>query len=176
METINERIKEIIQVLYHGNASEFSRKANIKQPTLNTIIGGRQSKPSYEVINTIALNVKDVDLEWLLTGKGEMLKSNYMVQSQIANTIGGHNVNISSMPETGSQKIINEEGILVTRESWPSERTQLLSKISELTAEAERLKLENILLKNSLNDKDSLIRSKDEFIQYIKQSVNSKSK
>lgn len=71
-ETINDRIKIIISELFEGNASAFAREAKIKQPTLNTIIGERKSKPSYEILNAITLNL-NINAEWLLTGKGEML-------------------------------------------------------------------------------------------------------
>lgn len=72
-ESINDRIKELITKRYNGNASAFAREVGIKQPTLNTIIGERKSKPSFDVINAIALSA-NINTDWLLTGKGDMLK------------------------------------------------------------------------------------------------------
>lgn len=71
---INDRIQLIVDRLFNGNISAFCRATNIKQPTMNTILGERKSKPSYEVINSIinadALNISS---RWLITGDGGML-------------------------------------------------------------------------------------------------------
>lgn len=74
--SVQERIRKIADDLFNGNISAFCRAVNIKQPTMNTIIGERQSKPSYEVLSNM-VNAKALNLsaEWLLTGEGEMLKS-----------------------------------------------------------------------------------------------------
>lgn len=75
METINDRIKLVVDELFGGNISAFCRSAGIKQPTINTILGTRQSKPSYDVINAIASSGLGVSLEWLVTGYGEMKRA-----------------------------------------------------------------------------------------------------
>ena len=74
--TIQERIKMLIESLSNGNVSAFCRATGIKQPTMNTIIGSRQNNPSYEVLFNIA-NAEsfNISAEWLLTGRGEMLKT-----------------------------------------------------------------------------------------------------
>lgn len=72
METINNRIKLIVDELFDGNVSAFCRRVGVKQPTINTILGTRQSKPSYDIINAIALSGLGVSLAWLVTGSGEM--------------------------------------------------------------------------------------------------------
>lgn len=75
MNTINERIRNLAEVLFKGNISAFARAINVPQPTLKDIVGGRLSKPRYEVlekiVNAVPLNISS---EWLLTGKGEMLR------------------------------------------------------------------------------------------------------
>lgn len=74
--TVQERIREIVDKLFEGNISAFCRAIDVKQPTMNTILGERQSKPSYEVLSSIVdANALNVSAEWLLTGKGEMFKS-----------------------------------------------------------------------------------------------------
>lgn len=72
---INNRILLIINELFNGNVSAFSRAVSVKQPTLNTIIGERKSKPSFEVIHSIAnASALNISIDWLITGKGDMLK------------------------------------------------------------------------------------------------------
>ena len=73
MTTINERIQQLVDETCNGNISEFARRAGIKQPTLNTILGERKSKPSYDVLNAIATNTQ-VNASWLLMGEGDMKK------------------------------------------------------------------------------------------------------
>lgn len=75
METINERIKCIIDLLFNGNASAFSRATGVKQPTLKDIVGGRLNKPSFEILEKI-LNAKTLNIscDWLILGQGEMKK------------------------------------------------------------------------------------------------------
>ena len=43
---------------------------------MNTILGERQSKPSYDVLSSIVnAEALNISAQWLLTGKGEMFKS-----------------------------------------------------------------------------------------------------
>lgn len=70
-DTVNDRIKFLIDSLYNRNVSAFSRATEIKQSTLNTILGERKSKPSFDVLNAIALKAK-INPNWLLTGLGDM--------------------------------------------------------------------------------------------------------
>ena len=37
--------------------------------------GGRLNKPSYDIIKKILLSFDSINAEWLITGKGEMLKN-----------------------------------------------------------------------------------------------------
>ena len=72
MDTINERIQFIINERFDGNTSAFCRSVDVKQPTMNTILGERKSKPSFDVISNI-VNAKAlfINSDWLLTGKGD---------------------------------------------------------------------------------------------------------
>ena len=74
--SVQERIRKIADDLFNGNVSAFCRAVDIKQPTMNTILGERQSKPSYDVLsNIVNAEALNISAQWLLTGKGEMFKS-----------------------------------------------------------------------------------------------------
>lgn len=76
MTTVNERIKLIVDTFFHRNGSAFAREIGIKQSTLKDIIGGRLSKPGYEIIEKIlSANSLNISPEWLILGEGEMLKN-----------------------------------------------------------------------------------------------------
>ena len=47
---------------------------DVKQPTMNTILGERKSKPSYDVLlNIVNAKALNISAEWLLNGEGDML-------------------------------------------------------------------------------------------------------
>jgi hypothetical protein len=79
MENINERIVLIINE-FRLKQKEFSEKIGANSlGTLNNIIHGRKSKPSFELIEKICLSFEDIDANWLITGKGEMFKKNHQM-------------------------------------------------------------------------------------------------
>lgn len=71
---INERIKYIADELYKGNVNEMCKAIGVKQATISNIVGGRLSKPSFEVINAF-VNNSNINSAWLITGEGDMIKS-----------------------------------------------------------------------------------------------------
>lgn len=80
--TINERFKAISEIFFKGNISMMARTVGVSQPTLRDIIGDRASIPSYYTIKSIVdCATLDINSEWLLTGKGDMLKSNFISTS-----------------------------------------------------------------------------------------------
>ncbi len=87
MSNINSRISDIIA--YFGlNTTSFSAKIGLSNNvTIGNIVGGRLSKPSFDIIEKILLSFDSINVEWLILGKGEMLKKekseqdiNYLLQ------------------------------------------------------------------------------------------------
>ncbi len=76
MTTINNRIRDIINKFYGGNATAFARIVNVGVSTIHSIIGKRQSSPTFTVISSIyeSLYARGLSAHWLLTGEGEMIK------------------------------------------------------------------------------------------------------
>ena len=74
--TINQRVQTIADKLCNGNISELARVSGASQPALRDIVGKKQAKPRFELLNTIVeSSALQINAEWLLTGKGEMQKS-----------------------------------------------------------------------------------------------------
>jgi len=77
--SINERIAEIIES-YDLNVNSFSKKININSSVIHNIVKGKKdgtkNKPSFMVLNKIMLSFDNIDADWLLTGRGRMLKNN----------------------------------------------------------------------------------------------------
>ncbi len=71
--TINERIEMIIDSLFDGKKSAFASAINTTPSVIDNIVGKRKSKPSFDIVNKIS-TIEDVNIEWLITGRGEMFK------------------------------------------------------------------------------------------------------
>lgn len=73
--TINQRVKQIADKLCNGNVSELARVVGVTQPALRDIVGTKQAKPRFEIINQIVeCSTLNINSDWLITGKGTMQK------------------------------------------------------------------------------------------------------
>lgn len=71
---VNDRFNSIIKEQYNGNQSAFAKALGVAPSVIANVVGARQGKPSYDVIEKICANA-NISAEWLLTGQGSMLKS-----------------------------------------------------------------------------------------------------
>lgn len=69
METINDRMEQLVNELFNGNKSAFAKAIGLPATGLSNYIGNaRRSKPSVDMVAKIAANLH-VDAYWLLTGE-----------------------------------------------------------------------------------------------------------
>ncbi len=75
MMTIIERLKMILErvKLTPGN---FAEQIGVAPATISHILNGRNKYPSAEVLLRLHDTYPDIDLNWLLTGEGMMVKDN----------------------------------------------------------------------------------------------------
>lgn len=79
--SINERIKYIVDHFFKGNTTQMAKAVFVKQSTLRDIVGERNSTPSFDTIKQIVDSASlNINPEWLLTGKGEILKAGNSVK------------------------------------------------------------------------------------------------
>ncbi|MBR4381519.1 MAG: helix-turn-helix transcriptional regulator [Bacteroidaceae bacterium] len=73
--TIIERLKMILErvKLTPGN---FAEQIGVAPATISHILNGRNKYPSAEVLLRLHDTYPDIDLNWLLTGEGMMVKDN----------------------------------------------------------------------------------------------------
>jgi transcriptional regulator with XRE-family HTH domain len=69
---------------------EFAKMIQVSRSTLSEIENGKNKNPSSSVIVNIRDAFNDINIEWLLTGKGEMIK---------ADSEDTHSVNIMQIME-----------------------------------------------------------------------------
>ena len=70
METINERLAQLVNFYADGNQSAFTKMVGLPEGSLSNYLA-KGSMPGADKLEKI-VNSLDVDAMWLLTGKGEM--------------------------------------------------------------------------------------------------------
>lgn len=70
---INSRFDQIITTLFKGNKSAFASAVGVTPSVVDNIVGKRQGKPSFEVLEKVSA-LAEINIEWLITGSGNMLK------------------------------------------------------------------------------------------------------
>jgi transcriptional regulator with XRE-family HTH domain len=71
--TVNTRLGTFIDSLGITN-NGFSKRVGVAPSMIGNITGGRQGKPSYELLEKIAMSHPSLSLEWLIRGEGQMLR------------------------------------------------------------------------------------------------------
>ncbi len=71
---ISDRIQYLIDNQYSSNKKKFADSIGYSPQVVSNIVAGRRTKPSYDVLNAIISTNVYINSEWLLTGKGEMMK------------------------------------------------------------------------------------------------------
>lgn len=94
-------IKErIIEIMGHEDlaSSKFADTIGIQRSAMSHIMSGR-NKPSLDVVQKILERFTYVDSDWLLTGKGEMVRANVSVEPPIPLKTGENQVPVQAVPE-----------------------------------------------------------------------------
>lgn len=69
--SINKRFETIIKELYGNNQSSFAKAIGVTPTVIANVVGSRQGKPSFDVMEKVCANA-NISARWLLTGKGSM--------------------------------------------------------------------------------------------------------
>ena len=69
---MNNRIRKILEH-YELTASKLAEILNTQPSSISHILSGR-NKPSVDLLEKIAIKFNEINLSWLITGNGEMIK------------------------------------------------------------------------------------------------------
>lgn len=87
METINDRMEQLVNERFSGNKAAMAKALGIDRATLSNYIGSqRRSRPSVELVTKIVVRL-GVDAYWLLTG--ELRRSNGIAVTGSGNQVNG---------------------------------------------------------------------------------------
>ena len=86
METINDRMQSIADMMFGGNKAAFAKAIGIAPTSITNYLGKqRASKPSSDLLEKI-VNSLGIDAMWLLTGSGKMTRTT-SVSNQIDDSL-----------------------------------------------------------------------------------------
>jgi hypothetical protein len=70
--SVHERLNMLIEHFAKGNKTAFAKEVGTLPSVIASIVGGRMSKPSFELLEKIMLRYPDINGGWLLAGRGPM--------------------------------------------------------------------------------------------------------
>jgi transcriptional regulator with XRE-family HTH domain len=126
--TINQRIKFLVETYGKGNVSAFARSIDVSPTVIASYMpGGRESKPSYDVLEKILEAYPKLRLEWLMKGSGPTYEEPQTGGFSNVQTAKAHNIQGSHISTGGdqSQRIAELEREV---EKWRSKYIELLEK------------------------------------------------
>lgn len=129
-ETINERIKHILDTLYKGNVTAMSKATYIKRTTLSSIVGVDGNTPGSDVIMKIAeITSYRISMEWLIRGVGNMfLDEKDSIKYEV---IGDSNVNHSKVVN-GTDTINRLLDLIDTKDKQIEEKDKQINSLLEI--------------------------------------------
>jgi hypothetical protein len=138
--TINDRIGIVLKKLNYKSKRAFAQRIGISQTSFNDILNG--AEPKFSTLKKIIEAEPLINPTWLLTGKGEMLKTGSI------NVVGDGN--LSNTGITGGDLIMStdQEVISLTKriKELETENNQFKNDIKEFASLNTKLAFENIKL------------------------------
>lgn len=167
---IKGRLKQIRDYAGMGQTN-FEKHTGISIGYFNKLKGSIGSDTILKIVD----KYPEINIDWLITGKGEMLKDNNPMSSKtlgINRTSGERNATVSvgnnkGLVNVGHGNVMNGLG-LKPEDKAIIEIEALKKEIENITEKYNSLLRENELLKESINDKEKRISDKDDIINLLK--------
>jgi transcriptional regulator with XRE-family HTH domain len=122
--SIGRRLKEYL-IERRLTQEEFSALCRINKQTISNIVKDKTA-PSGEVLVKIASEYNDLNLNWLITGKGPMFNFSYTGQNQ---TIENQNKNLDIILESKNNVIASQKETIIAQKDTIKSYKTLLQKL-----------------------------------------------
>ena len=96
-----ERLQKVIDY-YDETASGFAEKIGVQRSSISHILSGR-NKPSLDFVMKVLHSYPEVELYWLMNGKGEFPSQPKISKSPNSNLSVLHTESIATIPESSSE-------------------------------------------------------------------------
>jgi len=128
--------ERIIQFLRDMNltSTKFADEIGVQRSSISHILSGR-NKPSYDFIEKMLITYPEIDAQWLITGKGNMLSN----QPSLFNQNNISNQNVLSSGESNIQKIPDIESKISKSEEIIEHNNISQLKNHDLSKKIERV-------------------------------------
>jgi transcriptional regulator with XRE-family HTH domain len=146
MVNIDDFIKrlEIILDYYGLSASSFADKVGVQRSSLSHLLSGR-NKPSLDLILKIVQNFPEVDLYWILNGKGVFPKSDDKGLSEIVST--SQNLKIEDkMDDRQKQPNLFTDNTTTPKNPIFEKKTEIFSNTGNLEEYKNSAEIERIVI------------------------------
>ena len=95
------RLQKVID--YYGEtASGFAEKIGVQRSSISHILSGR-NKPSLDFVMKVLHSYPEVELYWLMNGKGEFPNQSKISESPNSNLLAANTESKTSVPESNSE-------------------------------------------------------------------------
>jgi hypothetical protein len=162
-ETINQRLKFLIESL-SMSVRAFSSTIGAPASTTRNYLD-KDTKPSSDYIERIVTHFEDVNLNWLVAGKGEPFISS---KPNSGTTQTG---NFNQAGTSNKQAIKGNKGTVQNNTGSGNTITNNV-KLEGCQRDLEAAQRENEYLRGKLQDKEELLAAKDETITLLRASFN----
>jgi transcriptional regulator with XRE-family HTH domain len=104
---MQDRISKLL-THFGYTATRFADEIGVQRSGISHILSGR-NHPSYDFILKIMKRFPEINLEWLVLGKGDMLKSPLQLKTSVPADLFSQMKNPGTIPETAKRQITTEE-------------------------------------------------------------------
>lgn len=136
MKTIGERFKKIIET-ENMNAFSFSKRIGVSNTAIAKIIKG-ESKPGYDVMESVLQEFPNLNTDWLMNGNGEMWKEVVGSDNRPDNYLQSH---LKNLEEQFSR--LNQQ--LEVKDRQIERLMDLLGKHDDVVGETKTLQLNSAI-------------------------------
>jgi transcriptional regulator with XRE-family HTH domain len=108
--------ERIIQFLSDNNltSTKFADIVGVQRSSISHILSGR-NKPSFDFIEKMLIAYPDLNAQWLITGKGDMLTNQPSLfnenKSQFSDNLTARELNIQEITDNNERKIDSEQDL-----------------------------------------------------------------
>lgn len=153
---ITERLQAIVDNVFDGNKAAFARAIGIAPTSVSNYLSrDRASKPSSDILESIVKGIPLLNGDWLLTGKGEMLRKPNGLENNISDSVVG-----SITGNIGTHSTVSNS--MSQKKFSPNSSTE--EKQSEEEATIEQLKHEIQVKEEKIREMERTITSQEKTI------------
>ena len=122
-------IERILLILKTKNisSSQLADEIGVQRSNISHILSGR-NKPSLEFIKKILDRYKDINMEWLINGKGAMQKENVHASIDLFSELEKKNANIITSEPEKKAEVLEIKSVVNSNEKIPEPDIQKITE------------------------------------------------